>query len=584
MYSLLLIEYPLMPTLTNGTAASSGEQLAGPMEFVTFVPAISPNFLCGKLKQYFEEHDTETVAVTLNNKPVGFLSYKNIAHHFLTQFGYALFQFRPVQEMMIVDFLIVDADEDLLAVVEKALQRPSTFVYDDIVVVRNGEYAGLVSIARLLLEQNNRISHQVDLLEQNTLLLETVNGDLEKAMDNLRRAEAQVIQAEKMAGIGTLAAGIAHDFNNVLNVILTSAQILSMKLPHDSPLLKYCSSIEQATSRSTGLTKQLLAFSQKDSMTMHHTSLNTIVTDTMKLLGRSLDKGIVPVIACDDGIPLVTVDETQIQQVILNLALNARDAMNGKGVLTVTTSSVTIDRDSKTADGRIIEYGEYVCLTIEDTGTGIPEDVIKKIFYPFFTTKAVGKGSGLGLSVVYGIITKHLGYIAVSSTIGVGTKFSVYFKSAPAGKAPNSHIHIRTTVPPNTCKGTILLVDDEPIVLNVNAELLESFGYTIIKADSGAHAIELFRERHDEIAIVLLDMMMPGMDGYETFCALKNIHTEVKVLFVSGYGEEKKFTTALEEGALGVCNKPIDGPALSQLINTALNADMATTSTPVCLN
>ncbi len=555
----------------NGSTALLSEySSSGPMELVTFVPSISPSFLCGKLKHYFEEHDTETVAVTLDNRPVGFLSYKNIAHHFLTQFGYALFQFRPVQEIMTTEFLVVDADEDLLPIVEKALQRPPASVYDDIVIVRNGEYAGLVSIARLLFEQNIRISHQVDLLERNKLLLETMNRDLETAMDNLRRAESQLIQAEKMAGIGTLAAGIAHDFNNVLNVILSSSQILSMKLPQGSPLLKYCNSIEQATSRSTGLTKQLLAFSQKNAMVMHKTSLNTIVEDTMKLLGRSLDKSIVPVIDCDDAIPPVTVDETQIQQVILNLAINARDAMNGRGTLTVSTSSVLVDKELLSVDGKVIEHDLYVCLTIEDTGSGIPADLIKKIFDPFFTTKEIGKGSGLGLSVVYGIISKHHGYITINSRTGVGTKFSLYLKPAAAGKTPESHIHLRTTAPLNTCTGTILLVDDEPIVLNINADLLESFGYEIIKADSGIRAVEIFTERHDEIGVVLMDMMMPGMDGFETFCALKKIRKDVKVLFVSGYGEETKFTSALEEGALGVCNKPIDGSSLVQIISEVL--------------
>jgi len=562
---------------------SSGSPTSEPMKLVTHIPSIPPDFACGKLKQFFEEHDTESLAVTIDNKPVGFLSYKNITHHFLTQFGYALFQFRPVREMMSVDFLIVDAGEGVLTIVDKALQRPPSSVYDDIVVVRDGEYAGLVSIARLLLEQNIRISGQVSALEQNKRLLESMNDDLETAMNNLRQAEAQVIQAEKMAGIGTLAAGIAHDFNNVLNVILTSAQLLSMKLPQDSPLLKYCSSIEQATSRSTGLTKQLLAFSQKNSTAMHQTSLNCIVTDTMKLLGRSLDKSIDTVVECNAKVPLVTVDETQIQQVILNLALNARDAMNGKGMLTVTTSAVFIDKEHRAADGRTIDRGAYVRLTIEDTGTGIPAGLVKKIFDPFFTTKEVGKGSGLGLSVVYGIITKHNGYIAVESTIGVGTKFSVYLKPADINHTADSHIHLRTTVPLDTCRGTILLVDDDAIVLNINAELLESFGYTIIRSDSGQRAVEIYAERQGEIGVVLLDMMMPGMDGYETFTALKEIRSDVKVIFVSGYGEQDKFTSALEEGALGVCNKPIDGSSLSQAINEALNADVQEPSTPLIL-
>jgi CheY-like chemotaxis protein len=160
----------------------------------------------------------------------------------------------------------------------------------------------------------------------------------------------------------------------------------------------------------------------------------------------------------------------------------------------------------------------------------------------------------------------------------------VYLKPAAIQKPTESHIYLRTSVPPNTCKGAILLVDDEPIVLNINAELLQSFGYDIIMADSGQSAVEIFRQRHEEIDIVLLDMMMPGMDGCDTFRALKKIRNDVKVLFVSGYGEEKKFVSALEEGALGVCNKPIDGSSLSQLINDALNDDPAETSTTVFLN
>jgi signal transduction histidine kinase/CheY-like chemotaxis protein len=575
-----------MSSRNEAETLASEYSVSGPIELLSPVPSIAPTFLCGKLKQYFEEHDTESVAVTIDNKPIGFLSYKNIAHHFLSQFGYALFQYRPVLELMTNEFVIADAENDLLTIVEMALKRPPSSIYDDIVITQHGEYLGLVSVARLLLEQNKRISHQVELLEQNKQLLETMNRDLTAAMDNLHHAEIQIIQAEKMAGIGTLAAGIAHDFNNVLNVILTSTQILSMKLPADSPLHKYCASIEQATSRSTGLTRQLLHFSQKNSIVMHEISLNTIASETMKLLGRSLDKSITTIIECEDNLPLVKADETQIQQVILNLSLNARDAMSGRGVLTVKTSAVAIDHDFRSVDGKPFEQGEYVCLSLEDTGTGIPHDLIRKIFDPFFTTKEVGKGSGLGLSVVYGIISKHHGYITVDSAIGIGTKFSIYLKAAaPASTMPTDEPQVAAP-PQKTCSGTILMVDDEQLVLQINAELMESFGYTIITADSGRRAVELYRKRHREIDVVLLDMMMPGMDGSQTFHALKQIRQDVKVLFVSGYGEEEKFASALEEGALGVTSKPIDGTALSQSVNQALHAPPAAKEQDavLCLN
>ncbi len=537
-------------------------------EKITPVPSITAAVIGSRLQHLFKLYHTELLVVTEHNIPVGTISYRKVSHELSTQFGYALYERRSVIELMTNDFLCLDTKTKLSEVVHQALQRSSDTMYDDIVVVKDGFYVGLLSIARLLLEQRNEIIHVVEQLEINKRLQEKINADLEQTLTHLQNTEAQLIQSEKMASIGTLSAGIAHDFNNMLGVIMASTQIMQMKLPSESPLLKYCQTIENATARSAGLTKQLLEFGQKNMLSAKVISLNSIVKETLQLLERSIDKNITITLNLEDSISFVEVDATQIQQVIMNLAINARDAMPMGGTLTFRTSETDID-EAFCQQHVHLKPGRYVQFDVEDTGSGIPESVVKKIFDPFFTTKDVGKGSGLGLSVVYGIITKHNGYILVRTAVGKGTCFTIFIK--PSQGAMRMEGKKETMKTSQTGNETILLVDDERMVLELNAELLESMGYRTIIAISGNDALEIYKQRKHEIDLVLLDMIMPGMDGKETFFALQQEQPDIKAFFISGYGMEEKFKLALERGALGLIQKPINIIEMSRRLANVFN-------------
>lgn len=530
------------------------------------VAPVEPDLLCEDLHEIFAHRQADSLVVLSNGIPIGFISYRKVADIFSNQFGYAVYQRLPISELMVRDFLTVDVGDSISGIVESALTREKSSVYEDIVAVKEGKYVGLISIARLLLEQRNRIREHAQELEVNKSNLTKSNEQLHDALANLKHTESQFVQVEKLASVGTLAAGVAHDFNNMLAVILSSSQMLRMKHQQTPLLLKYCDIIDHATQRSSQLTKQLLQFSQKHFVTLNRTSLNDLITETVKILERSIDKNIQIRLDLRSGLPSIEADDTQIQQVIMNLTLNARDAMKQGGVLSIVTDVTLLDVQQRTVfdiDGQ----GPFVRLRIEDTGEGIPEENIKKIFDPFFTTKDFGKGTGLGLSVVYGIVKKHFGSINVVSTPGKGTIFTILFPpskeleiAAPEKPAPQQALG----------SGTILIVDDEELVLEVNASCLRELGYTVFTASSGMEGLQYVRDYSDDIDIVLLDMMMPMMNGIETFHRMKSIRNDLKVFFVSGYTEEEKFRTVIENGALGLIRKPFELTFISQKIGEAI--------------
>ena len=534
------------------------------------VAPLEPTVLCEQLHAIFVQRKTDSLVIVEGEKPIGFLSYRKVADTFSNQYGYVVFQKRPVAELMETDFLTIDADNSIADVVEQALDRDKHSLYEDIVTVSAGKYVGLISIARLLLEQRYRIRDQVRELEENKWHLTKSNRQLQEALENLKQTESQLVQVEKLASIGTLAAGVAHDFNNMLAVILASTEMLRLKLTELPALSKYCDVIEKATQRSSQLTKQLLQFSQKHFVEFKTVSLNTIVDETIKILERSIDKSISIRTVLTDDLPTVNADDTQIQQVIMNLALNARDAMKNGGTLTISTDTIYLDEKySKTH--KSVTPGFYVRLTVQDTGEGIAEENLPKIFDPFFTTKDIGKGTGLGLSVVYGIIKKHSGNVTVYSEPGKGTTFCIYF--APS-EGQVQFEAVKKDATHRKGSGTILIIDDEEMLLDINASCLRELGYTVITAVDGDDGLRIYREAWGSIDIVLLDMMMPRMNGSETFARLRKINPAVKVFFISGYTDEEKFRSVIEEGALGLIRKPFDLPTLSQKINDVISEKM----------
>ncbi|MFZ1978595.1 MAG: ATP-binding protein [Bacteroidota bacterium] len=528
------------------------------------IPGLEPSTSCDRLGPLFAQNRCSSFAVVQNRRPIGLLTYRHVKDATSTQYGYALYQKHPVTDLMTADFLYVEASVTFSEIVNQALEREQESLYEDIVVVSEDKYVGLLSIARVLSEQRRRIAFQMNRLQEQQTLLEETNRILNQAFEDLKTKENQIIQSEKLAGIGTLSSGIAHDFNNMLTAIISSNHMLKSKIGADSPIQKYCTMIESAANRSASLTRQLLDFSQKSPVTFISVNMNRMIEETVHLLERSIGKKITIKIDIDDSIAMIIGDETQLQQIIMNLSLNARDAMPDGGILKLGTHFQAADEEY-CKKHLSIKQGVYVRFFVEDTGTGISADALPKIFDPFFTTKDIGKGTGLGLSVVYGIVQRHHGFIEVTSTLGRGTRFDVYFPSFSARNSLSS-AQEQSYKSPAYGQGTILLVDDEKAVLDINCEYLESLGYSVLKAHSGDEAIAQVQRCGSTIQLVVLDMLMPGKDGRETFRLLKQINPKIRVAFISGFSDEHHYADVIQEGALAWFKKPIPLPFFSQKI------------------
>ncbi len=378
--------------------------------------------------------------------------------------------------------------------------------------------------------------------------------------------EAQLLQAQKMESIGTLAGGIAHDFNNLLTGILGYSSFLLTSLPADAPGRAEIQAIEKTALRAADLTKRLLAFSRKAPVHFQALNLNELVRDTVHFLRRSIPKEIEVEVHCDPHLATVQADIGQMQQVLLNLCVNARDAMPDGGKLVIETLNVDLRVNSvhPSARGRT---GRFVVLSVTDTGVGIPREEADRIFEPFYTTKEVGKGTGLGLAMVYGIVESHRGWVEVFSEVGVGTTFKVFL---PAIKAKGGSAE---SAQPSVERGdeTILVVDDEPVVLQLATSLLEWHGYTVLTASDGEGALRVLSEKSAQIDLVILDLVMPRMSGHETFDRIRRLYPNLKVLLSSGWATENNDIDDLcRRGAVGFVQKPYQAYQLGSAVRQAL--------------
>ena len=367
-----------------------------------------------------------------------------------------------------------------------------------------------------------------------------------------RNLQTQFNQSQKMEAFGLLAGGVAHDFNNLMSVVMGYSDIWLMKLPPDSPIRAPLKAIRNAGQRATSLTKQLLAFSRQTVLESKVLDLNTVVQETEKMLERLIGEDIVLSSILDPAIPRIKVDPGQIGQVLMNLAINARDAMTRGGNLTLETRTVDLD-DAYVQAHLGTKAGRHVMLSVSDTGTGMPPEVVARIFEPFFTTKGVGKGTGLGLAVVYGVISQSGGSIEVESDVGAGTTFKLYFPITqdeihPAGKSGEIEIHAGIE--------TILVVEDEASLLEIAKESLESFGYTVLMANSGPDALKLLSAREGKIDLLLTDVVMPGMSGRELADTVKMKLPELKVLFMSGYTDDSVVRYGVNHEKVAFLQKP----------------------------
>jgi two-component system cell cycle sensor histidine kinase/response regulator CckA len=379
-----------------------------------------------------------------------------------------------------------------------------------------------------------------------------------------KRMEAQLLQAKKMEAIGTLAGGIAHDFNNLLMGIQGNASLMLLDVADGHPHFQNLKSIEKMVQDGSRLTKQLLGVARGGKYEVRTTDFNQLIEAGAELFGRTR-KEISIHMRLQENLWPVEIDQGQIEQVLLNLYVNAWHAMPEGGDLYIQTKNLILGQETTTPYG--LKSGKFVRVSVTDTGIGMDEATLKRVFDPFFTTKEMGRGTGLGLASAYGIIRNHNGIINVYSKKGEGTTFEIYLP------APDKLPRMKTASVEAVLKGngTILFVDDEHEVLQVGKQLLERLGYRVIEATSGREAIEILRSVREPVHLVILDMIMPGMSGGETFDHLKEIDPDVKVLLSSGYSIDGQAKKILERGCEGFIQKPYKLGDLSKRIRQILD-------------
>ncbi len=378
------------------------------------------------------------------------------------------------------------------------------------------------------------------------------------------RLERQLRQAQKMEAIGTLAGGIAHDFNNLLMGIQGNVSLSLLEASPSSVLYQNLKKIERLVQNGVDLTKQLLGFARGGKYELSLTDINQLLKEQNLMFSRT-NKEVIFSGDFDSGLWNVEVDRGQIEQVIMNLYLNALQAMPGGGTLSVQTENVTIDKDQYRPYH--VKAGNYIKITIADTGIGMDEKTQQRIFDPFFTTKEMGRGTGLGLASVYGIVKNHEGFINVASQIHQGTRFEVYLPATE--KAVAKQEKPRETFYKG--KETVLLVDDETMILDVGQRMLNKLGYDVFTANNGIDALEIYQKNKDTIDVIILDMVMPKMNGGDTYDRIKLVNPKAKVLLSSGYSINGQATEILSRGCNGFIQKPFNMQSLSQNIRMVLD-------------
>ncbi len=388
--------------------------------------------------------------------------------------------------------------------------------------------------------------------------------DRKKAEEDKKKLEAQLIQSQKMEAIGTLAGGLAHDFNNLMMGIQGCTSILMMEFQNDPLRYERLKSIEHFIRSGTELTRQLLGFARGGKYEIKTIDLNQLIEKTASLFART-KKEITIHYSFTENIALVDVDRGRMEQVLLNMLVNAWQAMPGGGDIYLKTEYVVLDEDF--VRSYAVAAGKYVKLSIKDDGIGMDQRIKDRIFEPFFTTKETGKGNGLGLAIVYGIVRDHNGIITVTSKPHEGTRFDIYLK------ASEMELKDETSETQEIIRGseTILFVDDEKSIIEVTKEILEILGYKVYAADSGQEAVNLYAKKKSEIDLVIQDMVMPGMNGLETFQALKVINPDIKVILSSGYVMNQQIEAVMEQGCRAFIQKPFRIEDLSVKIREVLD-------------
>ena len=422
-------------------------------------------------------------------------------------------------------------------------------------------------------EANGELRLLNEKLERHASELAFANEELQKQIDERHRLEENLRQAQKMESIGTLAGGVAHDFNNLLSIISAHGSIAAMEGLEPTRRAESLGAIQSAVHRGAALVRQLLTFARKSEKEIVPVDVNKVIEDLAAMLRETFPKMVEFSLNLSPGLPTVTADQHQLLQALLNLCVNARDAMPEGGVLTIATDLVT----GESLNRRFPEASEtlYVSVRVADSGVGIDETTKKRIFEPFFSTKETGKGAGLGLAVVYGIIAAHAGFIDVESSPGRGATFSLFLPAAPSGSArlkPEEN-------PPATTrpKGreTVLLIEDEEILSSALKIILELEGYSVLLARDGSEAARQFDSHSGQVAVVLADFGLPGTNGWQVLQELQRKHPGVKGIIASGFLDPDLKVEMLANGVSGLLQKPYATEEILKKIRDVIEADLS---------
>ncbi len=387
-----------------------------------------------------------------------------------------------------------------------------------------------------------------------------------------KKLQLQLFQSQKMESVGRLAGGIAHDFNNLLTGIMGYASLSLKSLPEGTPVSKNIQTIIDVSKRASHLVKQLLLFSRKIPLEFKMLDINKLIEENVGFIRRMVEETVDIRLDLDPNLPMLKSDQGQLTQVLMNFAINARDAMQGKGVIAIKTQRISSDSEL-VAKNPVSGAKEYIVISVSDTGCGIDKEEQSKIFDPFFTTKEVGKGTGLGLAIVYSIISGHDGWVDVQSVIGEGATFRVFLPVAAEGSmeakdaATQQQDSYRQLI---SGKETILIVEDEEVLRSFSSEMLSDLGYNVLIACNGEEALAVYAENHDIINLVVSDMIMPKMSGLELFSELKLINPAMKFILVTGYCLEEAEGHVLRNMS-AILMKPYTTEKIAALIRKVLD-------------
>jgi CheY-like chemotaxis protein/two-component sensor histidine kinase len=372
-------------------------------------------------------------------------------------------------------------------------------------------------------------------------------------------------QSQKLDSIGKLAAGIAHDFNNLLTVIMGNASLLKRKLTSQGFVLEVVDDIISASEKAAELTRKMMLFSRKEPMDFSPVNLNEIILDLMKILTRLIGENIQIHTDLTENLKIIEADKSNIEQVILNVVSNAKDAMTNGGNITLSTKNFIVDNYNKPAIPNS-EIGEYVSLVIEDDGCGIDEEILDKIFDPFFTTKEVGKGTGLGLSVVYGIVKKHGGWINIYSEKQIGTSIKIYLPVHSVDSNPEIAEQMNQDFDIDDRDEAILMVEDNSALLKLGVHLLEDYGFIVDFAETAKEAEEIFEKHNCDYDMVISDIVLPDCNGVDLVEKMRKKNPDIRVLFISGYANENLILKIKNNRDMHFLAKPFDHSKLVETI------------------